>query len=238
MKILAINSSPRTKTSSTDIIMDRFLDGARDVGADIDKIYLKNKKINQCIGCYSCWTKTPGSCIHKDDMPEILDKIVKADVIVFGTPLYHCNVSSYLKILLERMLPLHEPFLLKNKKSTNHPIRFKKYHAKWIIISVCGFPEIEHFQALDMSFQQLAKLDETEIVGKIYRPSAEMLRIPSAKRMFKKYLDNCYLAGKEVVENGKISEGTQKLLYKDFVMPKFLFRFMANRFWKSQIKTK
>lgn len=236
MKILAFNSSPRKETGATDIVLNKFLDGARETGAEIEKIYLKDKEINQCIGCYSCWTKTPGICIYKDDMPDVLNKIIKADIIVFGTPLYHVNISSSMKILLERTLPLSKPFLVKNKKSTNHPRRFKEYHARWVIISVCGFPEIEHFQALDMSFQQLAKLDNTEIIGKIYRPSSEMLRNKSAQKMFKKYLDNCYLAGKEVVENGKITEKTQKELYKDFVIPKFLFRFMANRFWKKSME--
>jgi len=63
-----------------------------------------------------------------------------------------------------------------------------------------------------------------------------MLKNKSAQRLCKKYLDNCYLTGKEVVENGRISKDMQEKLYEDFIIPKFLFRFMANRFWDKRIK--
>lgn len=236
MKLLAFNSSPRTKSGATDIVLDRFLEGAKDAGADVEKIYLKKKKINQCVGCFTCWTKTPGICIFKDDMPDLLEKIKNADFIVFATPLYIFNMTSDMKIFMERMLPLLNPHFIKSGNLTTHLKRFKEMDGKWVIISVCGFPEIEHFQALDLCFEQTAKSYGTEIVGKIYRPASEMLRIKSAQRLFKKYLDNCYLAGKEVVENGRINKDTQEKLYKDFIIPKFLFRFMGNRFWDKQIK--
>ena len=63
-----------------------------------------------------------------------------------------------------------------------------------------------------------------------------MLKVKSAQRLFKKYLNNCYIAGKEVAEIGKVSKDTQEELYKDFIIPKFLFKFMGNRFWDKQIK--
>lgn len=237
MKILAFNSSPRTKSGITDIILDKFLAGAKDAGADIEKIYLKDKKIKQCTGCFTCWTKTPGVCVFKDDVPNILEKIKKADFIVFATPLYIFNMSSHMKIFIERMImPLLDPHLVKSGNLTKHPQRFKEMHDKWIIISVCGFPEIEHFQALDLCFEQMAKSGGKEIVGKIYRPSSEMLKNKSAQRLYKTYLENCYLAGQEVARNGRVSERTQKNLYNDFLIPKFLYRFMANRFWDKQIK--
>ena len=56
-------------------------------------IYLKDKDIKHCSGCFTCWTKTPGKCIHKDDMEELLHKISQADVIVYATPLYYYTVK-------------------------------------------------------------------------------------------------------------------------------------------------
>ena len=235
MKLLAFNSSPRKNKGATDIVLDKFLQGVKDAGGDCEKIYLSDKKINKCQGCFGCWTKTPGKCVFQnDDMPEILQKIEKVDIVVFATPLYHFNMSSEMKIMIERTLPLLEPFLLKDKELTKHPRRNKNKKEKWVILSVCGFPEIQHFQALDLCFEQNARAHEAEIIGKIYRPSSEALKTGAPG--FKSYLENCYLAGKEVVKNGKIKEKTQKNLYKDFVMPKFLFRFVANKFWKKQIK--
>jgi len=235
MKLLAFNSSPRKSKGATDIILDKFFEGAKDAGGSCEKIYLSDKKISKCVGCFGCWTKTPGKCVFQnDDMPEILNKIRAADIIVYATPLYHFNMSSDMKIMIEKTLPLLEPFLIKDKELTTHHKRDRDKEDKWVIISVCGFPEIEHFQALDLCFKQNARAHEAKIIGKIYRPSSEALK--ASAPVFKTYLKNCYLAGKEVVENGKITNKTQQKLYKDFVMPKFLLRFIANRFWKKQMK--
>lgn len=235
MKILAFNSSPRKNNGATDIVLNKFLDGAKEAGGDIEKIYLSDKKIKQCQGCFGCWIKTPGKCVFQnDDMPEILKKIEEADIIVYATPLYHFNMSSSMKVMIEKTLPLLEPFLIKDNELTTHPKRNKNIQQKWVIVSVCGFPEIEHFQALDLCFEQNARAHGAKIIGKIYRPSSEPLR--SGAPLFKTYLKNCYLAGKEIIKCGYVQEKTQQELYKDFIMPKFLFRFMANRFWKKQMK--
>ncbi|MFH1188260.1 MAG: flavodoxin family protein [bacterium] len=237
MKILAFNASPRKNNGATDIVLNKFLEGAKDAGGEIEKIYLADTKIIKCKGCFSCWIKTPGKCVFQnDDMPEILRKMEEADIVVYATPLYHFNMASDMKIMIEKTLPISEPYLIRDKEITTHPRRNKVKQDKWVIVSVCGFPEIEHFQALDLCFEQNARAHKAKIVGKIYRPGSEALK--TGAPLFKKYLANCYLAGKEVVGSGEISETVQQELYKDFVMPKFLFRFMANRFWKKHMNSK
>ena len=73
MKILALNSSPRTGgQSKTELMLNHLVEGMQDAGAEVEVINLHAKKINYCIGCYTCWTKTPGKCLHKDDMTEEL----------------------------------------------------------------------------------------------------------------------------------------------------------------------
>ena len=85
-KVLVLSSSPR-KGGNSDILCDEFILGAKESGNDVEKIFLKDKKINYCVACEYC-TKNNGICIQKDDMADILDKIVKADVIVMATPVY------------------------------------------------------------------------------------------------------------------------------------------------------
>ena len=69
MKVIALNSSPRGEgISKTGIMLDALVEGMRQAGAEVETIHLRKKKINNCIGCYTCWTKTPGVCVHKDDM--------------------------------------------------------------------------------------------------------------------------------------------------------------------------
>ena len=72
MKVLAINGSPRGQFGNTEVLLKPFLEGCAEAGAEIETIYLKDKEIKHCIGCFTCWTKTPGKCIHKDDMEELL----------------------------------------------------------------------------------------------------------------------------------------------------------------------
>jgi len=61
MKILALNSSPRTGSQSkTELMLNHLVKGMREAGADVEVVNLRKKKINNCIGCFTCWTKTPG----------------------------------------------------------------------------------------------------------------------------------------------------------------------------------
>ena len=95
MKILAINSSPRTGgQSKTELMLNHLIEGMQEAGADVEVVNLRGKKINYCIGCFTCWTKTPGQCIHKDDMTkELFPKWQNSDLVVYATPLYHYTVT-------------------------------------------------------------------------------------------------------------------------------------------------
>ena len=113
MKVLAINSSPRADgISKTGMMLDALVQGMRDAGAEVETIHLREKKIKNCIGCFTCWTKTPGVCVHKDDMTnELFPKWLEADLAVYATPLYHFTVNATMKAFIERTLPVVEPFL-------------------------------------------------------------------------------------------------------------------------------
>ena len=90
-KVLIISSSPR-RGGNSDLLCDEFLKGAKEAGHDAEKIFLKDKKINYCEDCGTCY-KNNKPCVQKDDMKEILDKMLEADVIVMATP-----VTKYLEI--------------------------------------------------------------------------------------------------------------------------------------------
>ena len=69
MKVLALNSSPRGGgQSKTEMMLTPLVEGMRDAGAEVEVANLREKKIKNCIGCFTCWTKTPGECVHKDDI--------------------------------------------------------------------------------------------------------------------------------------------------------------------------
>lgn len=110
MKILAISASPR-KGGNSDVLCDQFLKGASEVGNETEKIQLGNKNITPCVGCYGC--RNGHGCVKKDDMKEILQKLIEADVIVLATPVYFYSMDAQMKMMIDRCLPRYQE--IKNK---------------------------------------------------------------------------------------------------------------------------
>jgi multimeric flavodoxin WrbA len=114
MKIVAICGSPRKGNS--EFLARKFLESAESKGAKTELILLREKKIGECTGCDSCYG-TQLDCVIEDDMEEILQKMIDADLIVFSTPVYFDNVSGIMKIFMDRTDPFCSPPKLKCKKA-------------------------------------------------------------------------------------------------------------------------
>ena len=99
-KVLILSGSPR-KGGNSDLLCDEFLRGAREAGNNVEKIRVAEKNIGYCSGCYYCVT-SGGVCAKKDDMPEILQKVIDADVIVLSSPVYFYSIDAQLKTLIDR----------------------------------------------------------------------------------------------------------------------------------------
>lgn len=104
-KILILSSSPR-KNGNSDFLANEFMRGAQDTGHCVEKIFLKDKKINYCTGCGVCYDTK--KCVQNDDVAQILEKMVSADVIVLVTPVYFYTMSAQLKTLIDRCCPRYE----------------------------------------------------------------------------------------------------------------------------------
>lgn len=99
-KVLILSGSPR-KGGNSDLLCDQFLRGAKEAGHDVEKIFLRDKKIGYCNACYYCKDHN-GECAVKDDMAEILDKMQAADVIVMASPVYFYSIDAQMKALIDR----------------------------------------------------------------------------------------------------------------------------------------
>lgn len=102
--VLIISSSPRANSNSLGLCK-QFYKGAKEAGHNVELINLKDKKIGYCIGCRAC--ESTGVCFQKDDMQEIQQKMLKANVIVFATPVYFYSMSAQLKTLIDRTTPFY-----------------------------------------------------------------------------------------------------------------------------------
>jgi multimeric flavodoxin WrbA len=99
-KVLVLSASPR-KGGNSDLLCDQFMLGAKETGNQVEKIFLRDKKINYCTGCGAC-QGNGGKCVQKDDMAEVLDKMIAADVIVMATPVYFYTMNGQMKTVIDR----------------------------------------------------------------------------------------------------------------------------------------
>jgi len=98
-KVLVLSGSPR-KGGNSDILCDQFMLGAEEAGNQAEKIFLRDKEINYCVACDTC-KRNGDICNQDDDMAEVLDKMIAADVIVMATPVYFYTMNAQMKTLIE-----------------------------------------------------------------------------------------------------------------------------------------
>jgi len=99
MKILGISGSPRIG-GNTDILLDKFLEGAKTKGANIEKIILNKLKFSPCQECENL--KDDGSCIVEDDIQKVYEKIRTADALVLASPIFFGSLSAQAKMMVDR----------------------------------------------------------------------------------------------------------------------------------------
>jgi multimeric flavodoxin WrbA len=115
MKVLGLVGSPR-RASNTDLLVTAVLEGATTNNHITEIIYLYDMEIAPCIDCKVC-KKVNYKCALKDDMQGLYSKLEKADIVVFGTPLYWYGPSAKMKLLVDRLRPFIASKKLKNKKA-------------------------------------------------------------------------------------------------------------------------
>ncbi len=231
MKILSVNGSPHKEKGNTYTIVRAFLEGAREQGAEIiDEVFLQDKNIGYCLGCFMCWAKTPGQCIQKDDMKEIIQKVLKADVLLLSTPVYIDGVSAQTKTFLDRLIPvLRAHFTLLNGHC-RHKIGEKKMPALFLISS-SGFIEMDNFEPMIESLKRGCLNLYMEYKGHLLRPGAHFMRL---KERYASEIDvvlkAAKKAGQELVKYGKVSPETAEKVSIPFCN-KEEFIAETNRLW-------
>ena len=106
MKILAVSCSPRKKGTTVEVL-EEVLKGAKEEGSGAELYSVSGKTLNGCLSCYACREK--GKCVQQDDMDELFSKMVKADGIVFGTPIYYYGMTAQAKAVIDRTFSLNTP---------------------------------------------------------------------------------------------------------------------------------
>lgn len=111
MRVLTICGSPR-KGGNSEILCRQFAKGAEESVHDVCEILLSEKKISPCMACSYC-ADGEHSCVIDDDMAEIQQQMLKADVIVLATPVYFYSLTAQMKMFIDRCCPHYRE--MKNK---------------------------------------------------------------------------------------------------------------------------
>ena len=104
-KVIVISTSLR-HGSNSDMLAEMFIEGAKAAGNEVEKVSLTDKNIQFCKGCMAC--QKLGRCVIKDDVNDIMAKVLKADVICWATPIYYYEMSGQMKTLIDRMNAMYE----------------------------------------------------------------------------------------------------------------------------------
>ncbi|MHB8781409.1 MAG: flavodoxin family protein [Candidatus Geothermincolia bacterium] len=214
--VLAINGSPRGENGITDLVTRKFLEGAAAAGAETETVYLHKLKMADCLGDFQCWFKTPGVCRHKDDVAAVHEKMKRANVMVYATPLYICTVGALMKRFLDRICPMAEPFQVYDEGVCRHPVREDPHRGRIVLISTAGFPGLRNFDPLVLGFERMAEVGGDKLQPPIlFDASAVLMQNPSPAA---EQLEFVVRAGREVTQGG-ITEETRAGYSRPYVDP-------------------
>ncbi len=101
MKNVIVISTSLRQGSNSDMLADKFVEGAKAAGHNVEKISLTGKNIQFCKGCLAC--QQLGRCVINDDVNDITARVLKADVVAWATPIYYYEMSGQMKTLIDRM---------------------------------------------------------------------------------------------------------------------------------------
>ena len=218
MKVLAFNCSPRMDNGNTALILNPFLEGMKEVGAEVELFYTRELKINPCRGDFICWLKTPGECWQKDDMQMLYPKLREAEICVFGTPVYVDGISGPMKNLLDRIIPGVQPFFELRDGHCRHLLREGHKYGKVVLVSNCGFWEMDNFDPLLVHTKAFCRNGAMEFAGALLRPHGEALR-PMMEMGIS--LDDVFEAareaGRQLVKDGRMSAETLNIVSRELV---------------------
>jgi multimeric flavodoxin WrbA len=161
-------------------------------------------------------------------MQQLVPKLMQANVLVLATPLYVDGMTGPIKNLLDRAIPIGDPTIEIRDGRCRHPARREVKDGKLVLVSNCGFWEMENFDPLIVHMQAVSKNLGREFSGALLRPHGPALRAMMNQGMpVNDVLDAAKEAGKQLVKNGRMKPDTLKIVSRD-LLPQQMYVNIAN----------
>ena len=186
-KIVAIYGSPR-RQGNTATLLKKAIEGARDSGAEVEEIVLRDLKISPCLEIYGCMQA--GECAIKDDFQIVRDKILASQGLILASPVFFYTVSSHTKILMDRFQSLWVKKYWVDKTPKDQQI----IKRKGLFISVGATKGKKLFDGMLLSIKYFFDILDMELwKALLYR----QLDFQEDVLKHSEYLEEAYIAGKE-----------------------------------------
>jgi multimeric flavodoxin WrbA len=190
LKILTIYGSPR-RNGNTALLLQKAVQGAREAGAEVEEVVLRDLKMSPCLEIYGC--KKDGRCVIKDDFQNVYDQILSCKGLMLASPIFFYTVSAHTKILIDRC----QSFWVKKYWVEETPFGKLEAKRKGLFISVGATKGKKLFEGVRLTVKYFFETFDAELWRNLlYRSldfEGDVLKHPD-------YLDEAYTAGKELVD--------------------------------------
>lgn len=229
-RILVIQASPRKEEGATERTLASLLKGIKSAGAAVEVVYLSDLVINPCTGCYACWKGDAGQCVIKDDMASLLERVTACDLLITATPLYTSSIPGILKNFFDCSIPLAHPYIFNRKGRSRHPSRQRRM-PNLVLLSVCGFYELENFQPLVEQIGAIGENMHAPLVATLLRPHAMILCGRTHFEVMDRIHAALEVAGSELVIRGIVSKNVGKAISQP-IIPRPMYMAACKQWWK------
>lgn len=210
MNILIVKGSPRGARGGSSLCADALARGIKKAGGNVKQVILKDYNIKHCTGCFGCWSATPGKCVLKDDMEELMEMQKDADLMVLSTPVYVFTVPGLVKDFLDRRFPILDWNLKMAQAHAYQDLRVKMPDC--FFISTAALPDMYQFEVLDALYERLAPVRKIGGKGRVYIPGAERMMFKEKLPEFTPLFELLEKAGEEIIRLKGVSAETEKAI--------------------------
>lgn len=216
MKILTINSALNGSAEEMNLIMDSFLQGLQDSGAEVEVF---NANYMNILPCRACTDKidfeTDGKCQCEDDMQDLYPKLKESDVWVFASTMTDSALSNDIVNILDRLEPLFQP----DTQSITR--KYQSNRGKVVFIGTTKDHDSSSFNDAVSHMKSVSKIFNRDYAGSVLRPhSWAMKSLKSVGSQTDDILIAAREAGQQLVRKGRISQEVQKKVSRDIIPKK------------------
>lgn len=205
IKVTVVNGSPKLDKGNTAFLLTPFIAGMQKAGAKINLVYASRMQISPCsCGQMVCWTRTPGICIHKDEMSVICESLKLSDILIIATPVY-TPLPGAMQEFINRLCPLLDPRLRFENGRSQAQFRSEINIKKIGLLAASGWWEVENTDTVVKIVKDFTSLARCEFLPPILRPHAGYMRsLAGASYNGKEILGLLETAGEQLINTGTI----------------------------------